>query len=385
MTGFATYPALLPTLRDAWGLNNSAAGLLSGIYFGGYMTAVPVLVGLTDRVDPRRVYFFATLLSALGAAGFALVADGIGWALACQAVAGAGLAGTYMPGLKALADRIEGRRQSRSVAFYTASFGIGGSLSLWLAGRIAEAAGWRAAFGVAALGPIAAAMIVLLGIPPQAPSPSARASRLLDFRPAWRNRAAAAFIAGYAAHCWELFGLRSWIVAFFVFAGHPMPWSPATAAAAINLLGPGMSVLGNELAGRAGRRRVILGFMGMSALLGLAVGFAAPLPWPLMLGAVALYFLAIVGDSAALTAGVVAAARPEQRGATIAAHSFVGFGAGFLAPLVFGLVLDAAGRGASGTGWALAFSSLAAACGAGILAFVLLGRHTFSGTTNGLR
>jgi hypothetical protein len=33
-------------------------------------------------------------------------------------VSGAGLAGTYMPGLRLLADRIGGSRQSRYVAFY---------------------------------------------------------------------------------------------------------------------------------------------------------------------------------------------------------------------------------------------------------------------------
>jgi len=379
MTGFAAYPALLPTLQSSWRLTSAQAGFLSGVYFGGYMAAVPVLASLTDRVDPRRVYFVATLLSALGSAGFALFARGIVPAALCQAIAGAGLAGTYMPGLKALVDRIEGPRQSRSVAFYTSSFGIGGSLSLWLAGRVAEAAGWRAAFGAAAVGPILAGWIVLLGLAPRLPARSGAASHLLDFRPVLRNRTAGAYIAGYAAHCWELFGLRSWIVAFFVFAGSlgsgpAMPWSAASAAAAINLLGPGMSILGNELAGRAGRRRVIAGFMAMSAAAGVAVGFTALLPWPLMLGAVALYFLVIVGDSASLTAGVVAAAHAEQRGTTIAAHSFLGFGAGFLAPLAMGLVLDRAGA-ASTTGWALAFASLAAAGVAGLVAFTLLGRQ----------
>ena len=50
--------------------------------------------------------------------------------------------------------------------------------------------------------------------------PSSRA--LLDFRPVFRNRAALGYILGYAAHCFELYALRTWIVAFwaFVTAGH---------------------------------------------------------------------------------------------------------------------------------------------------------------------
>ena len=56
-----------------------------------------------------------------------------------QALLGAGLAGTYMPGLKELSDRTAGPRQSRAIAFYTSTFGIGSSLSLWMAGAAALA------------------------------------------------------------------------------------------------------------------------------------------------------------------------------------------------------------------------------------------------------
>ena len=143
MTPIAAFPALLPILLATWGLTNSQAGLVSGTFFAGYMVAVPLLTSLTDRIDPRRVYSFATILSALGALGFALLASGFWSALVLQALIGAGLAGTYMPGLKLLSDLISGPRQSRSVAFYTSTFGLGTSLSLWLSGVVASAIDWR--------------------------------------------------------------------------------------------------------------------------------------------------------------------------------------------------------------------------------------------------
>jgi MFS family permease len=62
------------------------------------------------------------------------------------------------------------------------------------------------------------------------------------------------------------------------------------------------------------------------------------------------YFVCIMGDSAALTAGLVAAAPPNQRGAAMAVYSFMGFGAG-IAPLVFGAVLDVAGGKADASAW----------------------------------
>ena len=353
MTAFSTYPALLPVIRDAWGLSNSAAGLVSGTYFGGYMAAVPLLASLTDRVDARRVYAVSALLSAAGALGFALFARSLPSALVWQAVAGAGLAGTYMPGLKALADHLEGPRQGRAVSFYTSTFGIGGSLSLWLAGALASSLDWRWAFGLAAIGPALAAVLVMGGLAPRPAAEAPRATLIGDLarlaRVA-RNGPALAYIGGYAAHCWELFGLRAWMVAFLVFAGAAAParapaWAAATVAAAINLLGPPASILGNELAAGAGRLRYVAAVMTVSVALAALVGFSSAWWWAPATCAVAIYFVVVMSDSAALTAGVVSAALPGERGATMAAYSLAGFGAAFVSPLVFGAVLDAAGGG----------------------------------------
>src|SRR5512138_1291874 len=102
MAGFSVYPALLPELRATWNLTNTAAGIIGGAFFAGYMVAVPVLVGLTDRVPARHVYIGGCLLLALGSLGFGWTAGGVWSAALLQTVSGAGLAGTYMPGLKEL-------------------------------------------------------------------------------------------------------------------------------------------------------------------------------------------------------------------------------------------------------------------------------------------
>jgi hypothetical protein len=46
----------------------------------------------------------------------------------------------------------------------------------------------------------------------------------------------------------------------------------------------------------------------------------------------------------------------------MAVYSFGGFGAGFLAPLVFGLVLDVAGGKNATLAWGVAFGSLGIGC-----------------------
>ena len=159
MTGFACYTTLLPVLMKEWTLSNTEAGLIGGIFYTGYMVAVPVLASLTDRIDSRKIYVFACSLSALGAAGFALFAQGLASALFFQFVIGAGLGGTYMPGLKTLTDHLEGKAQSRATAFYTAAFGVGSSISILLSGKIAATFGWPVAFAFGAIGPVIAAAL----------------------------------------------------------------------------------------------------------------------------------------------------------------------------------------------------------------------------------
>ena len=365
MTGFAAYTTLLPVLQQEWALSNSEAGLVSGIYYAGYVMATPLLTSLTDRVDARRVYVLACLVSCAGAAGFMLFAGDLVSALVFQFLIGAGLGGTYMPGLKMLADQLEGAGQSRAVAFYTATFGIGSTLSILFCGWVGAALGWQAAFAWGAAGPLVAAALVGLAMPRGRTRAAGRpAPALLDFRPVLRSRRTLPYIIGYTAHNYELFGQRSWMVAFLVFtaslqpADAPMWVAAATLAALINLLGPVMSVTGNELALRFGRTRVIFTFMTASGLLACVLGYTAPLPWLLVFLIMCLHYGLMLGDSAALTAGAVAAAHPDERGATMAVYSFVGFSSAIFAPLVFGAVLDLAGGNRSLLAWGLAFASI---------------------------
>ena len=73
-------------------------------------------------------------------------------------------------------------------------------------------------------------------------------------------------------------------------------------------------------------------------------------------------------DSGALTSGMSASAVPEQRGATMAMHSTVGFGLSAAGAWVTGVALDAGGGPGSASGWLAAFAVLAAGILTGPLA-----------------
>lgn len=368
MTGFAAYPAFLPVLREAWHFSDTQAGFVGGAFFFGYMLAVPLLSGITDRLDARGVFVFSCSIAAAGTAGFAWFADGLVSAALFQSLTGAGLAGTYMPGLKALTDRVSRPpSQARFIALYTATFGIGTSLSLLSAGWLGNLLPWQSAIGLMALGPMLAGFIALFGLSPLHPQASHHASWWPRFGSVLALPEIRPFLFGYAAHCWELFGLRSWLVAFITFAyiasQARQTWlSPTEAAALINLLGLPASILGNELAGRIGRRRWIGYVMAASGLLCWLAGFAATWPWWLMLCVMAIYYTSVLADSATLTAGLVAATPLAQRGAAMALYSLLGFGSGFVAPLIFGATLDVVGGHTSPLAWTFAFGSLGLGC-----------------------
>lgn len=377
MTASATFPTLIPTFREAWSINNTQAGWVSGVFFGGYVIAVAVLTALTDRMSAKRIYLLSMALSACSAAGFALAADGVWSASLWRVLQGIGLAGTYMPGLKALTDQLPDRLHSRATAFYTASFGLGTSLSYFLSGLIVDSMGWRWAFGLCALGPAAALALAWLIFEDRAPPAKPPDRHLLDFRPVLRNRRALGFTLAYCAHNTELFAFRSWIVAYLVFSqSQQIPgaggagWHAASVAALINLIGMPSSVLGNELAARVGRQWTAIAIMCVSALIGLAFGLVSAWPYWIVVGLAFIYGIAITGESATLTAGLVKVADPRHKGATMAMHSVVGFVGSFLGPIGFGVVLDAAGGEQTAGAWAIAFAltSLVALTGPAALA-----------------
>jgi MFS family permease len=379
--GAFTLPALLPGYIERWHLSKTEAGWLVGVFFAAYVPAVPVLLALTDRVPARRVYLVGTGLTALSHLGFALLADGFWSGLLMRAVAGVGWAGAYMPGLKAIADPLEGAAQSRAVSWHAAGVGVAGAVSFAVAGLFDALGGPSAAFLFGA-GAAAAAFAIAAAVMPHAlpPRPEAAPGALLDFRPVLRNRRAMAWIVGYTVHTWEMAALRAWAVAFLAATaarlGAP-DWMPAPVFlfTVAGLAGIAVSVTGNETAQRHGRARVVLWAMAAAAALSVATGWTTALSVPLAGLAVLLWNAAIYLDSSALTAGTVQAADKPLRGATMGLHSMAGHAGGFLGPLGVGVALDLAG-GDGALGWGIGFGHLAAVTLMGLVILRRLGRAT---------
>ncbi|MDX2204775.1 MAG: MFS transporter [Hyphomicrobiaceae bacterium] len=362
-------PAVMPQhLMPLWTLNATQAGLMASSFAIGYMLAVPVLTALTDRIDARRILAVGSALSGLSTIAFGLLADGLLSAMLWWTLAGIGFAGAYMPGLKALTDRLEPGDKSRSVTLYTSSFSFGVGVSFLVAQLAGDTLGWRWAFLLTGIGP-GLMLIACAGMRPVAPVPST--GRLLDFRPVLRNRAALGYIFGYGMHCLELYGMRTWLVAFWSFVvahnGGAAPLTALTVSVLVSVMAFPASILGNELALKFGRHRAISTVMTMSCLTALSLGlFAGGSPW-ILLALLMVYSFTVPADSGALTSGMTASAVPGQVGATMALHSTVGFGLSGLGAWGVGVAIDAAGGPAAPSAWMAGFALMALSAGLGPL------------------
>jgi predicted MFS family arabinose efflux permease len=377
------WPALLPGLVAPWGLTNGEAGWITAIFYGAYIVAVPVLVTLTDRVDAKRVYLAGVGMTVLGHAAFAVFADGFWSALMARALTGVGWAGTYMTGLRLLADVVDEKLMSRAAAGHAASIGISGAVSFVVADLLADLGGWRTAFVAAGLSAALAWLLIALAVPARPPQPSATRAALFDFRPVLRNRSAMAYAMAYGIHTLEMNAVRGWGVAFLGFvaattgSGRAL-LSPAATLTALGLLGTLASVLGNEAAIRVGRRRLIAAAMLGSALCAALLGFAGTQSYAVAVALLLLYGALIWLDSSSLTAGTAGTAEPSRRGATLALHSMLGYSGGFVGPLAVGWVLDLGG-GMSAAAWAAAFAMIAAFSVAALAVFLLMRPRALAG------
>lgn len=363
-------PAVMPQhLMPLWQLSGTEAGLMASAFAFGYMLAVPVLTTLTDRIDARLILLAGSTASALATLAFGLFADGLWSATLIWGLTGIGFAGAYMPGLKALTDRLPPGDASRSITLYTSSFSFGVGLSFLVAQLAAEWLGWRAAFFITGFGPFVMVAACFM-MQPVKPLPVQR--RLLDFGPVIRNRPAMGYVLGYGAHCFELYGIRTWIVAFWTFVavqhGESTLLGPVAVSVIFSLIAMPASILGNEAALRMGRHRALTLLMMASAIVALTIGAAVSAPPLLLLVLLLLYAFTVPADSGALTSGMAMSAAASHKGATMAMHTTIGFGLSALGAWACGITLDLAGGPNSASAWLAVFVLLGASILVGPLA-----------------
>jgi len=366
MTGFAVWPIYLVELQLQWNLSNSEAGWISGSFYIGYVIATPFLVSMTDTFDPRKLYCFSSLLGCFGLLLFSFFASNALNASICWSLVGAGLAGTYMPGLQILNSRLNKVSREKYVAVYTSFFGLGVAFSFSLFGILKSyQISWEHAFIFASVILFLCAFPLLLF--------SGREIEEINKKPyqgiikvivpifgTFKNKKALPFILGYGGHTYELFGFRSWTFPCILFLSNHFNNSVSDAFIAnciglMGFLGIFASIYGAKYCIGKDRAKIV-SKMGLICFIGsILTAISFWFSFWLALLMLLIYNALIVLDSGSLTTGAVVNGKPEDRGVRLALHSMVGFFGGALGGPVIGFILDNFGGQTSHLAWFLSF------------------------------
>jgi MFS family permease len=384
MLVFINYSAVLPLLVREWGMSNTKAGSIFSVYQLGYIASGVILSALTDRINTRNIFIISVLWSGTANLMFALFAHDYTSALVLRALTGIGMGGTYMPGLKLVAEKFAPQERGRAVGIYVGSLVLGTSLSLAVTGGIASLAGWRAAFIACTIGVYIGAFLslpVFKGyIPLVHKEEDANFSSEIV-----KNKPAFLMILGYSSHMWEMYGMRSWLAPFFVaiMVSHGMAhgiatgWA-ATAAATIIGIGAFSTVITGTLSDRLGRTKTIAIVMCASALISFFYGLLINIPPYLTFAIGLVYGYLIVAESPVFSTGLTELVAPAYLGTAMGLQSLIGYSFAMISPTVFGWALDL-GKGwqplpGIRTDWGIAFATAGAGALTGPLFMYLLRR-----------
>lgn len=376
--GLSTLPTVLENVQTAWSLTNTQAGFLNGVFFFGFAATTPFLTGLTDRVDPKRIYLWSMLLCGLAQIGFAYLADDFISGNVWRFLYGVGFAGTYMPGLKAVSDAVPAKMQSRAVATFTASMPTGTGLSFFLSGAVAQYFMWQDAIALLATGALVAMAVVVLFMPTEAKISGGETGGgetgvgagafLPNVKPAFTNRCSLGHIVAYFAHQMETSTTRAFAVVFLIFAMQVAPgtvvgvgvfdWNPASVVGLATILGLPVILLADHLTNFIDRNLLIPIVMMSGAVLGIVLAVSLGAPYIVVSIVMVVYGVAASADGGLLNAGLVASADPQNRGGVMAAHSAIGFTGALLGPVIFGAALDWGGGQTSSTAWLAGFTAV---------------------------
>jgi predicted MFS family arabinose efflux permease len=242
---------MLGTIAADLGASNSAVGLVPTLTQLGYALGILLLAPLGDRHDRRHIILAKSMVLVL-ALLLASLSPGIGMLLGTSLLVGlsATMAQDIVPAAAALAPAAE---RGKVVGTVMTGLLLGILLSRVISGFVAEHAGWRSMFMIAAASIAAIALVAYRGLPHFAPTTAMSYRALLgSLATLWRQHGAlrrAAVAQGLLSVGFSAF----WSTLAVMLHGAPFQLG-SEVAGAFGLAGAA-GALGAPLAGRIADRR----------------------------------------------------------------------------------------------------------------------------------
>jgi MFS family permease len=362
---FMTYAGALFVLRREWGMSAAEAGGIASGFQIGYAVSLVIFSSVADRIGPKKLYLGSMFAAGVSSLAFAFFARDFASALILYTVVGITMGGTYTTGVMLIADQYASRSRGMAVGYFIASTSCGYALSLAISGAALPLGGYRLSFLLTCLGPLVGWVLAWMTLRGTEIPAAVRRKEQRFTREVLGNRPGMLLIWGYTGHSWELLGMWSWTPAFMATclgfagsAGLKAAGSGAYMAAFFHLVGLVASLSMGSLSDRLGRGRVMLFLAATSMACSFLFGWSIAWPLALVMAIGMVYAFSALGDSPILSAALTEVVDPAYLGSAFGLRSLMGFGAGAVAPLAFGAVLDwsnplAAGQRLYSTwGWA---------------------------------
>ena len=344
---FMSYAAALSVLQREWGMSAAQAGLIASGFQIGYAVSLVVCSSVADRISPKRLYLWSLFAAGVFSLIFAVFARGFTSALILHTIVGISLGGTYTTGVMIIADQYVARHRGMAVGFFIASTSCGYAFSLAISGVAIPVGGYKLSFLLTCFGPMLGWFLAWVTLRRTAvPAPGRRKEQRFT-REVLGNRPAMLLIWGYTCHNWELLGMWSWTPAFLAACLALTGSTEVSAAgygayitASFHFVGLLASFSMGTLSDRMDRARILLALAAASMACSFLFGWSAGWPLVLVVGIGLVYAFTALGDSPILSAALTEEVDAAYLGAALGFRSLVGFGAGAVAPVAFGAVLD---------------------------------------------